>query len=851
MCRASSRFECAAPVASPTTVGAPVAAPVAAPQAAPQATPVAAPVDAPVAAPVDVQIVCDACADACTLPGTCTANGCEYGTCDRDLICRIPSADAPVDCTDPTGPCEARQGREDARELDAPKYCNQLPATVAGGCLAWFHTTRDPGSFKLCLEPAAGNSMCRASSRFECVTTPAPSPAPTPSPTWMPVSRMVLDGGDDRFPAETCVSDPTATHAHGSVIGVQCCDLSSNGLGDLFANEGCHRYFGTQDDAGCIAGRPARPLTYAEAVQVCEQLSLSLCDRPCAGKGCGLNSHPVWSSMDCDVTFLQGVLARRASRTPASAPSHSLVLPFPCLCSALLSTPAPRSWQALDGGRGNHPAETCITNLAETTMVGDSGIIAAQCCAESAGGAAVAAHNCRRWTGTNDEDGCFGGSSPPTPTTYLETVALCEAAGLDLCQQSCRGTGCEYNSWPGAQHCTAAARARARARAGPSRLTPRLTRAVWTKLPCSIQAAPTPAPTLYAGALVSHLVVDGGGQLYAPETCVSDPEKTEVYGATIATQCCVPDQAGASACRRAIGSRDDEGCVGGKPPRAYTFAQAEALCAELDLELCSGSCQGKGCGYDKLPVWTKRECQSTGAPTAAPSVTSATGAHLVIDGSDRPTVPDACVADDVTRNGGRDIAAQCCDPDDNTDAGCRRWIGNEANCIGRGLTHAENAEVCEANMLEMCFRSCKGTGCGSNRYPVRTGTPCALTITPTPAPSQAPTQSGNWVLDGGDGDYPQRTCVAPTATEVHGTTIIAQCCVPDMGPRRASCRRYMGDDVDDDCIGGKPPRPYTHTQAAELCAELDLELCSHSCKNAGCQYNQGVVWTKDPCEVGP
>jgi len=49
-------------------------------------------------------------------------------------------------------------------------------------------------------------------------------------------------------------------------------------------------------------------------------------------------------------------------------------------------------------------------------------------------------------------------------------------------------------------------------------------------------------------------------------------------------------------CRRYVGgAKDDDGCVGGMPPREYTFAQVVELCADFGLEPCDRSCAGQGC----------------------------------------------------------------------------------------------------------------------------------------------------------------------------------------------------------------------------------------------------------------
>jgi len=89
--------------------------------------------------------------------------------------------------------------------------------------------------------------------------------------------------------------------------------------------------------------------------------------------------------------------------------------------------------------------------------------IAAQCCTSD--------NQCRRtpiWGQSNANRGCVAGTSSNvaphiTQMTYAESVGMCASLGLQLCAQSCKGTGCNYNRYP-----------------------------VFTNLPCP--AAPSPPP---------------------------------------------------------------------------------------------------------------------------------------------------------------------------------------------------------------------------------------------------------------------------------------------------------------------------------------------------------------------
>uniref|UniRef100_A0A7S0NQL8 Uncharacterized protein n=1 Tax=Calcidiscus leptoporus TaxID=127549 RepID=A0A7S0NQL8_9EUKA len=84
----------------------------------------------------------------------------------------------------------------------------------------------------------------------------------------------------------------------------------------------------------------------------------------------------------------------------------------------------------------------------ETTRVGKQ-TIAAQCCSKKGTGA----DKCRRAVNNECVAGPATTTQPPTPFTYADTVAACERLStpddpLELCDQSCRNKGCNYNFWP-------------------------------------------------------------------------------------------------------------------------------------------------------------------------------------------------------------------------------------------------------------------------------------------------------------------------------------------------------------------------------------------------------------------
>jgi len=77
--------------------------------------------------------------------------------------------------------------------------------------------------------------------------------------------------------------------------------------------------------------------------------------------------------------------------------------------------------------------------------------IAAQCCAGEGEPGVV----CRRRPDSNgqrsyDNDNCIAGKSDTgviTNFTYAETKYFCDSLGLELCQQSCKGQGCNYDQY--------------------------------------------------------------------------------------------------------------------------------------------------------------------------------------------------------------------------------------------------------------------------------------------------------------------------------------------------------------------------------------------------------------------
>ena len=135
--------------------------------------------------------------------------------------------------------------------------------------------------------------------------------------------------------------------------------------------------------------------------------------------------------------------------------------------------------------------------------------------------------------------------------------------------------------------------------------------------------APTDAPT---APWIPRQALDGGRGDNPATTCITDPQETQAHGVTIAAQCCDPsDTSFNDGCRRYVDStNNDEGCIGGNPPRPYTFAQAEALCDAAGLIMCDRNCHTHGCAYNSEIVWTSLQCSAS--PTASPSASPTTAA---------------------------------------------------------------------------------------------------------------------------------------------------------------------------------------------------------------------------------
>jgi len=127
-----------------------------------------------------------------------------------------------------------------------------------------------------------------------------------------------------------------------------------------------------------------------------------------------------------------------------------------------------------------------------------------------------------------------------------------------------------------------------------------------------------------------------------------DDSKTEWPGSgmlydRIAAQCCTGGS-GANACRRNV---PGSGCVAGTSTDTlgglidkFTYAENEEFCTSKGLFMCEQSCKGRGCFYNKHPVFTSLPCnidppdpEPTPTPTPVPTPTPTPTPEPPSDGS--------------------------------------------------------------------------------------------------------------------------------------------------------------------------------------------------------------------------
>jgi len=491
--------------------------------------------------------------------------------------------------------------------------------------------------------------------------------------------------------------------------------------------------------------------------------------------------------------------------------------------------------------------------------------IVLQCCTRGSTNNA----GCRRYVGANSAEGCLSGKPPGEvrATTYSDAWKLCNDLDLELCDRSCAGRGCEYNSYP-----------------------------VISSQACIASAPPPPSAPSIPIPEGGVAVLDGSStadkEVYCLQPGINDATSSVLFNnvdTPIVLQCCTRGSTNNAGCRRYVGANSAEGCLSGKPPgevRATTYSDAWTKCNDLDLELCDRSCAGLGCEYNSYPVISSQACIAP-PPPSPPAGTPAipAGGVQVVDGKDGSFL--GCLEpgknEDTTQIarevGGKlfNIAAQCCSKNGVGPAKCRREVKPAENlppvCVAgqalpppgkapRANTYSQMVEICEGfstidDPLEPCDQSCSGGGCGYNSWPVYTNIPCAVRIP----------DAGVSIVSGADGAHIE--CLKPGDEEKAlitsaGKTAALQCCVK--GSAGASgCRRYVNPDKGlwknhpEDCVGGVPPdlKVFNYTSALAECekrgAAADppeaLELCDNACVGLGCAYNSEPVMTRVPCPL--
>jgi len=393
-------------------------------------------------------------------------------------------------------------------------------------------------------------------------------------------------------------------------IAVQCCRTDGT----------CVRKTSDDDDT-CLSGfsdKDGSPPyitehTFGEAVSICAANGLELCAGSCAGTGCSYNRHPVFSSLPCPSPPpprsppLPPPPSQPPAPPPAQPPAHPPQPPSqpPSLPPAPPPGIPPSGMQVRRGNAddGESDADAFVACLLPgvddltTTAPFERETIAVQCCRTDG--------TCVRKT-SDDDDTCLSGfsdkdGSPPyiTEHTFGEAVSICAANGLELCAGSCAGTGCSYNRHP-----------------------------VFSSLPCPSPPPPRTPPPPYRppSQPLSDIPAPGiqiiqGDNSGAFVACLR-PSGANVTAApwgkeTIALQCC---KTNSGECVRRL-DNDNSKCLAGMSGEQapyitqHTYGQAAKACASMEMELCTKSCAGTGCSYNRHPVYTRLLCETTSVGT--------------------------------------------------------------------------------------------------------------------------------------------------------------------------------------------------------------------------------------------
>ena len=450
--------------------------------------------------------------------------------------------------------------------------------------------------------------------------------------------------------------------------------------------------------------------------------------------------------------------------------------------------------------------------------------IAAQCCAA---GSDADQGNCRRKPVSPNPnppgpspDGqgnsfCVADASDAVggnikPFTYAEVVSYCGDLGLQLCGQSCRGRGCQYDKHPVYTN-IACSQPRPTQPNPPSPPSPP---------PPSPPRAPVQIPA-NGVAILDSLAPPSAATLFClfpgDEAVTSAPFPTNMPFQTIAAQCCTSG-AGTpqEVCRRKPTwsggiSPSNEDCVAGKSGTGdiapFTYSDVKYFCDSLGLELCQQACTGQGCAYDDYPVWTGLACPNqllppSPPPLPAPPDRPATAPRLPPSPPHEPPPPLA--------------------PPPSPPAALVIPDGGVAILSGKGVLPPHLSGLPFANIgLLVCL----------------------------------------W-----PGNEDVTSCsemgIEAKNADLKYNIIAAQCCAAGGGTPQEVCRRKptsngapsSGPGSNDDCVaryGGEGGiAPFTYADTKYFCDSLGLELCQQACTGQGCAYDDYPVWTGLACPYG-
>jgi len=260
--------------------------------------------------------------------------------------------------------CSSLASLTDLQELSPPVWCSSRAGSreLCESAYVTWHSGGAPATTHLCVYDSAA-AKCNSGEGVSCTPPslyppPPPSSATSPSPPppaggdiFIPDGGVkILDGGSGEMLACAMPGDEGLDVVGNEAVAAQCCTLASPPQ--------CVRWLGTNDDAGCLSGKPPAAHTYEAAVRLCDALNLVLCtadalpDVQCAGTGCQYNKWPVWSAVPCSDSAVSPPPPPPpppSSSTPPPPPEASPPPPQP-LC--FVDAPAGDDWCGF-----NHPGQ--------------------------------------------------------------------------------------------------------------------------------------------------------------------------------------------------------------------------------------------------------------------------------------------------------------------------------------------------------------------------------------------------------------------------------------------------------------------------------------------------------------